>query len=74
MTLDLEARLWKHQGAKEAHIREVFGESATRYHQRLAGLLDDPAAVAYAPVTVHRLRRLRDARRLGRGVGRLELT
>ncbi|MGD3153893.1 DUF3263 domain-containing protein [Tsukamurella tyrosinosolvens] len=33
-----------------------------RYYQLLNRLLDDPAAVAYAPAVVGRLRRIRDVR------------
>lgn len=37
--------------------------SSTRYYQVLDVLIDEPAAEAAEPVTVHRLRRLRDERR-----------
>ena len=40
--------------------------SATRYYQLLNALLDDPRALAHDPVTVNRLRRIRDARRARR--------
>lgn len=62
MTLDLEARHWKYPGAKETQIRQLFTESATRYYQRLNALIDRPEALAYAPLTVKRLQRLRSAR------------
>lgn len=62
MTLDFERTWWKHPGAKDAAIREVFGESPTRYYQRLMVLLEDPEAVAYDAQVVRRLARLRDAR------------
>lgn len=64
MTLDLEASWWKYAGAKEATIRELFNESATRYYARLNALLDRPEAMAYAPLTVKRLRRVRERRRV----------
>jgi hypothetical protein len=54
---------WKYAGAKETAIREAFGWSATRYFQVLNALLDRPEAVAYSPLLVKRLTRLRDARR-----------
>jgi hypothetical protein len=60
--LDFEHRWWRHQGAKEQAVREVFDLSATRYYQLLNRLLDDPAALAAEPVLVQRLRRLRAAR------------
>lgn len=69
-TLDFEGSWWKYAGAKETEIRERFGESATRYYQRLAALIDNPAATAYDPMTVRRLQRLRDARRLQRSASR----
>lgn len=57
---------WRYSGAKEAEIRRLFDMSATRYAQILNALLERPAALAYAPTTVNRLRRLRAARRRGR--------
>lgn len=61
--LDLEGRFWKHTGTKEAAIRAELDMSPTRYYQHLVGLLEDPEALAYAPLVIHRLRRLRGARR-----------
>jgi hypothetical protein len=61
--LALERRGWSGPGAKERAIRERLGISPTRYFQLLNALLDDPRALAHDPVTVGRLRRLRDARR-----------
>ncbi|MFX4291514.1 DUF3263 domain-containing protein [Streptomyces bohaiensis] len=53
-------------GAKERVIREQLEMSPTRYYQLLNALLDDPAALRHAPVTVNRLRRVRDDRRAQR--------
>ncbi|MFW6695288.1 DUF3263 domain-containing protein [Streptomyces sp. MAR4 CNX-425] len=61
--LALETRAWPAPGAKERAIRERLGLSPTRYYQLLNALLDDPRALAHDPVTVHRLRRVRQARR-----------
>lgn len=61
--LDFEGQHWRHAGTKEAAIRAAFDVSATRHYQRLAALLERPAAVAYAPATVRRLRAVRGARR-----------
>lgn len=58
--LDFEGQWWKYAGAKEQAIREQFDLSATRYSQIVNRLLDQPAALAYAPMTVNRLRRVRD--------------
>lgn len=62
MTLDFERQWWKYPGAKDAAIRERFGESSTRYYQRLNSLIDRPEALAHDPMVVRRVRRLRDAR------------
>lgn len=62
MTLDLEAQHFKYAGMKERAIRDTFGESQTRYFQRLGALIDDPEALAYSPLVVGRLRRLRELR------------
>ncbi|MFD4911073.1 DUF3263 domain-containing protein [Kitasatospora purpeofusca] len=64
--LELEARSWRTAGAKERAVREELGLSSTRYYQLLNGLLDQPEALAHAPVLVNRLRRVRDARRAAR--------
>ncbi len=53
-------------GAKERRIREELHMSPTRYYQLLNALLDDPAALRHDPVTVNRLRRVRDERRAQR--------
>lgn len=50
-------------GVKAAAISARFGISPARYYQLLARLVDDPAAMAYDPFTVRRLRRRRDERR-----------
>ncbi|MGW3486404.1 DUF3263 domain-containing protein [Streptomyces sp. GZWMJZ-114] len=64
--LALEGESFTGPGAKERAVRERLGMSPTRYYQLLNALLDDPAAEAHAPVTVHRLRRVREARRAER--------
>lgn len=65
--LDFERAWWKFQGGKEDAIAAAFEISPVRYYQLLNRCLDDPEALAYAPQTVNRLRRLRGARpsRLG---------
>jgi hypothetical protein len=65
--LSVEARSFPNTGAKLTAIREL-GLSEVRYYQRLNTLLDDQRAVEYAPMLVHRLRRLRAVqRRTARG-------
>ncbi|MFF2329203.1 MULTISPECIES: DUF3263 domain-containing protein [unclassified Streptomyces] len=61
--LAVERQSWAGPGAKERAIREQLGISPTRYYQLLNALLDDVRALAEDPVTVNRLRRVRDARR-----------
>ncbi len=69
--LDFEATWWKHQGSKESSIREEFGISSTRYYQRLNQLLDSEAALAYNPMLVKRLRRMRSSRQRARSARRM---
>jgi hypothetical protein len=71
--LDFERGWWQHQGPKEREIRERFGVSAARYQQRLNRLIDLPEALAYDPMLVRRLRRLRDQRRRRRVATQLGL-
>lgn len=69
--LEFERQWWKYAGAKEQAIRELFDMSATRYYQILNGLIDDPAALAFDPMLVKRLRRLRATRQRARSARRL---
>jgi len=68
--LDFERQWWRHAGAKEQAIRDRFAISSTRYYQAVNALLDNPAALAYDPVLVRRLRRLRATRARARTGGR----
>ena len=61
--LDLERSMPRARGQKDRAIRERLGISPTRYRQVLLRTIELPAALAYDPVLVGRLRRLRDARR-----------
>jgi Protein of unknown function (DUF3263) len=69
--LEFERESWRLQVAKERAIRETFGISATRYHQLLRGIVDRPEALAFDPMLVRRLRRLREIRRRRRTAQRL---
>lgn len=69
--LDLERQWWKYAGAKEQAIRELFDLSATHYYQVLNALIDTEAALAYDPMLVKRLRRLRTSRQQARSARRL---
>ncbi|BDD73798.1 DUF3263 domain-containing protein [Streptomyces violaceoruber] len=64
--LALERRGFTGPGAKERAIREELGLAPVRYYQLLNALLDDPRALAADPVTVNRLRRVRQSRRTER--------
>jgi hypothetical protein len=61
--LEFEKQRWQHSGAKETAIRDLFGLTATAYHQRINALIDRPEAYAADPVLVKRLLRLRETRR-----------
>lgn len=71
--LAFERQWWRYAGAKEQAIRELFGMSANRYYQILNALIDHPDAMAYDPMLVKRLRRLRSARQRARSARRLGL-
>jgi hypothetical protein len=64
--LAMERRGFTGPGAKERAIREQLGLAPVRYYQLLNALLDDPRALAHDPITVNRLRRIRDTRRAER--------
>ena len=69
--LAFERQWWKYAGAKEQAIRELFDMSATRYYQLLNQLIDRPEALAYDPMLVKRLRRMRAQRQRQRAARRL---
>ncbi|MDX1449044.1 MAG: DUF3263 domain-containing protein [Acidimicrobiia bacterium] len=60
--LDFEGSWWLYPQPKDRAIKEYLGMSATRYYQVLRRLVDDDEALAYAPLTVRRLRRLKGSR------------
>ncbi len=69
--LAFERLWWRYAGAKEQAVREQFAMSATRYYQVLNALIDRPEAIAFDPLLVKRLRRLRSARQRQRSARRL---
>ncbi len=71
--LDFERGWWTVQGPKANLIRRRFGISPARYQQLLNRLIDRPEALAYDPMLVRRLRRLRESRRRRRLAGSLGL-
>ncbi len=68
--LDLEREWWTRPGTKTSAIREELGLSSSRYYRRVGELIQLPGAFTYDPLTVKRLRRLRDQRRRHRYEGR----
>lgn len=73
--LDFESSWWLYPGPKDRAISEHLDMSATSYYKALRRLMDDPVAQRYQPLTVRRLRRVRDdglrraaARRSGNNV------
>lgn len=71
--LQLERCWWKYAGAKETRIREEFDLSATRYYMTLNRLIDREDVLAFDPLLVKRLRRLRADRARARSRVRLSL-
>jgi hypothetical protein len=69
--LAFERQWWKYAGAKEQAVRDNFDMSSTRYYQVLNALIDRPEALAFDPLLVRRLRRLRAARQRARSARRL---
>ena len=60
--LDFAGRWNRFPGAQEQAMRDELGLSATTYWRKVNDLIDRPEALAYAPTTVGRLRRMRDQR------------
>jgi hypothetical protein len=60
--LDFEGSWWLYPSPKDRAVREYLGMSATRYYQALRRMMDDADALAYAPLTVRRMRRIRQRR------------
>ena len=64
--LAFEARWWKHRGAKEQAMKDELDLSVPRYYQLLGAVVDKPESLKVDPVTVNRVRRLRDTMRRAR--------
>lgn len=60
--LMFERSWWRHVGAKEDAIRREFAISPARYYQILSALIDSPLALAFDPMLIKRLQRMRDSR------------
>ena len=64
--LDFEREWSQHVGAKEEAIRAELQLTPSRYYQLLGRVIDTGEALAYDPMLVGRLRRMRDAREAAR--------
>lgn len=74
MVLDHAAHL-RDTAAWHDYRREVLGyRTPTAYYAALLRLLDEPAALEYAPMVVRRQVRLRDARRAVRSGRRVDVS
>ncbi len=67
--LDFERTWWTEPGTKAAAIQDRFRLSPTRYYQLLGNLVGTSDAVAYDPLVVRRLRKVRSNRRRARMEG-----
>jgi hypothetical protein len=67
--LDFERQWWRHAGAKESSIKELFDLTPPAYYQLLNNLIDREAALLSQPMLVKRLRRLRESRTQARAAG-----
>ena len=69
--LEFERTWWRHAGAKESSIKELFNLTPPAYYQLLNNLIERPAALMAEPLLVKRLLRLREQRTSSRSSARL---
>ena len=60
--LELAGARWRYAGSLEQSVRDELGISLTRFWQLVGRLIDREDVLAHDPVTVNRLRRIRDGR------------
>ena len=60
--LEFERTWWRHAGAKESSIKELFNLTPPAYYQMLNNLIDREAALLAEPLLVKRLLRVRQQR------------
>ena len=60
--LELAGARWRYAGSLEQSVRDELGVSLTRFWQLVGRLIDREDVLAHDPVTVNRLRRIRDGR------------
>ena len=69
--LEFERTWWRHAGAKESSMKELFNLTPPAYYQLLNNLIDRSEALLAEPILVKRLRRLRDSRTAQRSSSKL---
>ena len=72
--LEFERTWWRHSGAKESSIKELFNLTPPAYYQMLNNLIDKEAALMAEPLLVKRLLRVRQQRTAGRSSSKLGFT
>jgi hypothetical protein len=72
--LEFERSWWRHAGAKESSIKELFKLTPPAYYQLLNNLIDREDALMAEPILVKRLRRLRESRTEARSSSKLGFT
>ena len=72
--LEFERTWWRHAGAKESSIKELFNLTPPAYYQLLNNLIYRQEALMAQPILVKRLRRIRDARTTARSSSKLGFT
>ena len=72
--LEFERTWWRHAGAKESSIKELFNLTPPAYYQMLNNLIDREAALMAEPLLVKRLLRVRQQRTSARSSSELGFT
>ena len=72
--LEFERTWWRHSGAKESSIKELFNLTPPAYYQMLNNLIDREAALMAEPLLVKRLLRVRQQRTASRSSTKLGFT
>ena len=72
--LEFERTWWRHAGAKESSIKELFNLTPPAYYQMLNNLIDREAALLAEPLLVKRLLRVRQQRTSARSSSKLGFT
>ena len=72
--LEFERTWWRHAGAKESSIKELFNLTPPAYYQMLNNLIDREAALMAEPLLVKRLLRVRQQRTSARSSSNLGFT